>query len=231
MLTVGCAGTNNHINDSQTANTPSQEQVSSPTPTETSQPTSTETSFNQDANNTSLDGVKLSNNDKPLNESVHLTSSSMLETLTHEDLGNYSDTIVIGTVKEILPSKWNTIDGKQPNKALTELNPNDLIYTDTTVSVDKYLKNPLLSNEVIVREIGGTVGNVNMKSDDEPSFKPGEKVLIYLSKDTNPDIKNIGSEHFIVTGFFQGKFTLTDNGKATTPYENTTLDELLSTIK
>jgi hypothetical protein len=49
----------------------------------------------------------------------------------HEELSRHSDTIVIGTVKEIFPSRWNTIDGNQPNKTITELNPTDeLIYTD-----------------------------------------------------------------------------------------------------
>jgi len=46
---------------------------------------------------------------KSLNEPVHVSSSSSIALYTHEDLSNNSETIVIGTVKEILPSKWNTI--------------------------------------------------------------------------------------------------------------------------
>ena len=107
---------------------------------------------------------------------------------------------------------------------------NDLIYTDIVVSVDEYLKNPLSSKEVIVRVTGGTIGNFSMTTDAEPSFNTGEKVLLYLSKDDNPSTKDIGPEHFIVTDFHRGKYTLTEDGKATTPDENTTLDELLSTI-
>ncbi|MCO5382234.1 MAG: hypothetical protein NHB15_09240 [Methanosarcina barkeri] len=111
---------------------------------------------------------------------------------THEELSNYSDTIVIGTVKEIVPPKWNTVDGKQPNKPLKEIDHlNDTIYTDIVISVDEYLKNPLSSNEVIVRSIGGTTGNINMTSDAEPSFKTGEKVLLYLSKDNDPSVLSI----------------------------------------
>ncbi|WP_193589507.1 hypothetical protein [Methanosarcina acetivorans] len=149
----------------------------------------------------------------------------------HEELSNYSDTILTGTVKEILPPRWNTIDGKQPNKPLTELDPlNDTIYTDIVISVDEYLKNPLSYREVIVRSIGGAVGNVSMTSDAEPTFKTGEKVLLYLSEDTDLSTKDIDPEHFIVTDFYEGKFTLTDDGKAIGRVENTTLDELLSTI-
>lgn len=175
----------------------------------------------------SNDSVKLENNSDEITFGMNVN----VVQCTHEELRDYSDTIVIGIVKEILPPKWNTIDGKQPNKPLTEIDRlNDTIYTDIVISVDEYLKNPLSSNEVIVRSIVGTIGNISMTSDAEPSFKNGEKVLLYLSKDDNPGTKDIGPEHFIVTGYFQGKFTLTDDGKAIGYVENTTLDELLSTI-
>ncbi|MGA9187204.1 MAG: hypothetical protein WB014_01230 [Methanosarcina sp.] len=178
--------------------------------------------------NPSNDSIKLENN------SDEITGFGMDVNFihyTHEELSNYSDTIVIGTVKEILPPRWNTVDGKQPNKPLTEIDHlNDTIYTDIVISVDEYLKNPLSSNEVIVRSIGGTTGNISMTSDAEPSFKTGEKVLLYLSNDDNPSTKDIGPEHFIVTDYYKGKFTLTDDGKAIGHVENTTLDELLSTI-
>jgi hypothetical protein len=59
----------------------------------------------------------------------------------HEELIEYSDTIVIGTVKEILPSRWNTKDGKHPGKPTAELDYfDDTIYTDIVISVDEYLK-------------------------------------------------------------------------------------------
>jgi hypothetical protein len=180
-------------------------------------------------NYSSEDDNKLANN---VNEPTTIDLNVNFIHYNHEELSNYSDTILIGTVKEILPSRWNTIDGRQPNKTLTELNPIDeLIYTDIIINVDKYFKNPLASHEVIVRVINGTVGNVSMKSDAEPKFEKGEKVLLYLIKDTNPSTKNIGSEHFIVTDFYESKFTLTDDGKAIGFDENTTLNELLNTIK
>lgn len=174
------------------------------------------------------DGIKPANNsDEPMGIGMDVNFIHY----THEELSNYSDTIVIGTVKEMLPSRWNTLDGKQPNKPLTELDHlNDTIYTDILISVDKYLKNPLPSKEIIVRSTGGTVGNFIMTSDAEPEFKAGERVLLFLSKDTDPATKDIGPEHFIVTDFYEGKFTLTDDGKAIGHVENTTLVKLLITI-
>jgi hypothetical protein len=148
----------------------------------------------------------------------------------HEELRDYSDTIIIGTVRETLPPRWNTIDGKQPDKPVTELNSSDIIYTDINISVDEYLKTPLTSKELIVRVVGGKIGNISMTTDAEPSFNTSEKVLLYLSKDSSPNTKDIGPEHFIVTDFHRGKYTVTDDERAMTPDEITTLDELRSTI-
>ena len=156
-------------------------------------------------------------------------SSFLLEEYTLEDLSKNSDVIVMGTVKEILPSKWNSADGKRPDKVV-EFGPYDLIYTDIIISVDKYVKNPLSSEEVIVRVEGGKVGNDTMAVEDEPSFKTGEKVLLYLTEDTSPGTKDTGPEHFKVTGYMQGKFTLTDDGRAIGWNQNISQEELLNTI-
>jgi hypothetical protein len=185
----------------------------------------------------SQDDIKLSNNtdetsyDTDANKQRSIEISGELEDHTYDDLCNHADIIVIGKVKEILPSKWNTMDGQMNKSANGKIKRGELIYTDVVISVDKYLKNPLPSNEVTVRVVGGTIGNVNMSSDIEPRFESDEKVLLYLSNDTYPYTKDVGSEHFVVTGYMQGKFTLTDDGKAIRPDENTTLEELLSIIK
>ncbi|MDW5550716.1 hypothetical protein [Methanosarcina sp.] len=176
----------------------------------------------------SNDNAKLVNN---VNQPITIERDALLAAYSYEDLNNYSDTVVMGTVKEILPPKWNTIDGKLPNKAPDEFDINDLIYTDVTISVDKYLKNSLSSNEVTVRVLGGKVGDDAMVTDEEPSFKPGEKVLLYLTKDNYEATKNISPQHFVVTGHMQGKFELTDNGKAVGWNESISQDELMSTIK
>ncbi len=179
-----------------------------------------------------LDGLALSNssNDSILlsndsNEPVTISVSGSLVALNHEELISNSDTIVIGTVKEILPSKYGDRFSKD-----TDFGPDHVIYTDIIISVDEYLKNPLSSNEVRVRVAGGTIGNDTLIMEEEASFKTGEKVLLYLTKDTSHATQDIGPEHFVVTGCLQGKYTLTDDGKAIRPDENMTLEELLNTI-
>lgn len=178
------------------------------------------------ANNPSQDDTKLANNDMPL----YSKSSASLVPLNDTELSNDSDTIVIGTVKEIIPPKWNSGDGKRPVNT-DQFSLQSFIYTDITISVDKYLKNPSSSKEVTVRVDGGTVGNDTFEADYEPTFQPGEKVLLYLMKDATIRTRDIKPEHFKVTGYIQGKFTLTDDGKAVRRDKTVSQDELLSKIK
>lgn len=177
-------------------------------------------------NNPSQDNTKLPNNDMPL----YSKPSASLVPLNDTELSNCSEMIVIGTVKEILPSKWTSVDGKRPD-GIDSFSLENSIYTDITISVDKYLKNPSSSKEVTVRLYGGTVGNDTLEVDHEPMFKPGEKVLLFLTEDVVISTKDIKPEHFKVTGCMQGKFTLTDDGKAVRPDKTVNLDELLSKIK
>jgi hypothetical protein len=176
--------------------------------------------------NSPLQENKLANNDVPL----YSESSASLVPLSSEELSNKSYTIVIGSVKEMLPSKWNSIDGKRPN-GIDSFSLENLIYTDIIIIVDKYLKNPLQSKEITVRVDGGTVGNDTFIAMHEPSFKANEKVLLYLIKDVTNRTKDIEPEHFKVTGCMQGKFTLTNDGKAVRPDKIVSQEELLSTIK
>jgi len=181
---------------------------------------------NKLANTPSQDSTKLVNNDKPL----YCEASASLVALDDEELSNNSDTIIIGTVKEILPSKWSTTDGKKPVNT-DRFSPSCFIYTDIIISVDEYIKNSSSSKDVTVRVWGGTVGDDTFKVSEEPRLKIGEKVLLYLTKDTGPSTKDIGPEHYRVTGALQGKFTLTDDGKAIRSDKTVSQEELLSTIK
>lgn len=153
-----------------------------------------------------------------------------MEKLSYNDLNRRSEVILIGTVQEIHAAKWNTPDGKIPVDSFDDLQSEDTIYTDINISVDQYLKNPQPSDELIVRIEGGAVDDVIIITDYEPDFTEDEKVLLYLNKGPFRLTETIGPEHFVVTGNMQGKFTLTDDGKAVGYGEKISLQELLDMI-
>lgn len=162
---------------------------------------------------------------------IIISGSATLPDLNFTQLNQGSKLIVIGTVKEILPAKWNTPDGKRRGDTIETLGSDDTMYTDIIVSVDKYLKSPLDQKEVRVRIQGGEDEVAAVVVDTEPSFKESEKVLLYLREDTSPLFKNYGPENYLVSGHYLGKFTLTDDGLAVRPYEYLDQKELLDAIE
>ena len=182
---------------------------------------------NESMNGSAIEPVSDQTNDNK--DKVTLTVSGCLEYVSPEEMSSMSDVIVIGSVKEVLPSEWNTRDGQMPNNDIYELEWYD-IYTDVVITVDEYLKTPLSEKEVIVRTLGGEKDVISIVVEDEASFNPGEKVFLYLKNDTWPNTMSNGPEHFVVTGVSQGKFTLTDDGIAIHFGESFTLDELLETV-
>ncbi|HOW14158.1 hypothetical protein [Methanosarcina sp.] len=104
------------------------------------------------------------------------------------------------------------------------------MYRDVIVFVDEYLKTSLSSSEVIVRVPGGTIGNFTLDVEDAPSFEPGENVLLFLDEDTDPTTKDLDPMHFVVCGCFQGKFSLTEDGKAVSEGETVELEEMLKLL-
>lgn len=157
--------------------------------------------------------------------------SGTLAYLNFTELNQRSELIVVGTVKNILPSKWNTPDGKRQNDSIDNIGGNATMYTDIIITVDKYLKNPLNQKEVRVRIEGGEDEVVGIVVDYEPSFKKDEKVLLYLREDTYPLFKKIGPKHYLVSGYYLGKFTLTDDGLAVRLDEQVNQTELLDSIE
>lgn len=118
-----------------------------------------------------------------------ITVSGILVTMDVPELTKNSDTIVMGTVKKRLPSRWDRSDPEEP-----------VIYTDVIIEIEEYLKNPLDQREVTIQLLGGKVGNVNMEAMDEATLNLGEKVLLFLKKNKEGN--------FVVLGAMQGKYTI-----------------------
>ncbi len=117
-----------------------------------------------------------------------LVIKKSIQELTYE-----ADSILIGKVKGI-ESRWN--------KEKT------LIYTYVTVSVTEYIKRISEKEElkeIIVKVLGGKVGDIGLKVSDTPEFIEDEEVFLFLRIEELPI--------FRVAGLFQGKYTIED-GKA-----------------
>jgi len=166
----------------------------------------------------------------PSNKTTIAISAS-LAYLNFTELNQQSELIITGTVKEILPSKWNTHDGKRRVDVIEDIPENDTMYTDIIIMVDQCLKGSLEDQEIRVRTMGGEDDIVIIEWEDEPSFKDNEKVLLYLCEDTYPVTKDIDPKHYVITGSFLGKFTLTDDGLAIREYKYVNQTELLDSIK
>jgi hypothetical protein len=145
----------------------------------------------------------------PSDEGLNVEISGIVESLSIEYLVSQSDIIIEGTVTGAYPSRWNTRDGQRPDKSDSELDigVEDMIYTDVGIHVSKYLKNPLDTGDLQIAVDGGTVGNDSIWVEDSPSFEHGENVLLFLN--WTP-----GREEMTVTGGYQGKFTVIEDGMA-----------------
>lgn len=153
-------------------------------------------------------------------------TQGIMEKYSLEKLVSMSDSIVIGTVLDI-SSKWSTIDGKKP----ANVGSNDFIYTDVDIKSGEYLKNPSNAEIITVRVLGGTVGQDNSDVEDQPSFKTGEKILIFLKEDSDPRTKDIGGKHLVVAGLIQGKIVISENNDVTIGDEKMTLENVRTKIK
>lgn len=141
-----------------------------------------------------------------------LPQGAIMAYLNVTELAQRAETIIIGDVTEILPSQEDPETG--------------FIYTDVVLDVETCMKISLNQSTILVRTLGGTVGNLGMWTEDETSFTEGERVLLFLGR-----IELYGNALHVIGGH-QGKYIL-QNGMATNKdhSRNTTLEELLEEIQ
>lgn len=100
-----------------------------------------------------------------------------------EQLAIEVNTIVLGTVMN-QASAWNA--------------QHTAIYTDVTMAVEEVIKG-LPRVEVTFRVAGGIVGEIGMRTSNDPVFQNGERVIMFLNTDSVPAR---------VIGLHQGKYTV-----------------------
>ncbi|WNY27800.1 matrixin family metalloprotease [Methanolapillus ohkumae] len=102
-----------------------------------------------------------------------------------EQMVNVSDLIVKGRVKEITPSWWNTSDGKAPPiENMLEYS----LFHDVIIEVEETFKGNITgkSQEIIIRQAGGTLDNVRQTT-SVPQYYEDEEVILYLVEEALSD--------------------------------------------
>jgi hypothetical protein len=87
-----------------------------------------------------------------------------------KELSKGADVILTGKVSK-QTSNWNEDKTR--------------IFTKATVQVDEYIKGNSSGSTVMVRYLGGEVGEIGETYSHMPRFKDNEEVLVFLKKDEN----------------------------------------------
>ena len=132
-----------------------------------------------------------------LNQTVQSTTSIML---TDEQLITSSRAIVMGEVVSV-SCQWSENDR--------------MIYTYVKVNVQEDLKGNLHSQTIVLKQLGGQVGDTEMVIFDSPVFVSGQRVLLFLNTASD------GTLH--VAHLFQGKFDVTLDGQVSRQIEESSL--------
>ncbi len=128
--------------------------------------------------------------------SVIDTSFSLIK-MEVPDLIREADTIVIGSVEKKFPPYKGEIRGEREEDPII-----DMVFSETIIKVERYLKNPQPEEEITIVTYGGEVGDIVVHVGAGADFEPGEKVLVFLIK--RPQLKG----KYEVCGMLQGKYSI-----------------------
>jgi len=119
-----------------------------------------------------------------------LASATTVEKMSLRDLAKKSDAIVLARVED----------------ETARYDSNKEIYTYVTLRVLEPVKGPKADAVITIRQLGGSVGDVASIVPGTPSFKKGEEVVVFLTK-------NDTAGYPWVMGLQQGKYTVTSDEK------------------
>ncbi len=128
------------------------------------------------------------------------TLSSLYQQFDLEELAWSSHQVVVGTVAERQPSEW----GESPN-------PSDptsrVIFTTYVMQVEQRLRGQP-SDRILVRQMGGTIGDCTQEHDSEPQLAVGQLVLLFLREEQSANMETI----YHLTGGPQAYWKVKDDG-------------------
>jgi hypothetical protein len=161
---------------------------------------------------------------------IRVELNASLPKFSLRDLVEQSEMIVVGTVETALPARWNTTDGQLSAEMVSDGMSSQLaIFTDHEIAISEVLKGVAETRSLIVRTIGGQVGQDIMIVSDDASLVAGQAYFLFLTKDTG-NTAAFGPEHLLVTGAIQGAFRI-EADKAIGVDQTRSLEELRLEVK
>lgn len=104
---------------------------------------------------------------------------------TIAELIDYADAIAIVRPSEQTVVHWNSSDGV-PWGTTRDYGKRVHIYRDQSYEVVMVIAGTLPQPSVLVRGVGGTIGNVTLAYGDHPHALPGETYLAFLTQEDTP---------------------------------------------
>lgn len=139
--------------------------------------------------------------------------------------------VVLGTVRQVLPARWTTPDGRRPANPHDPAN-RESIATPVLVEVEQYLKGQQPQRQLIVFAPGGTIGQdrvaVNLNGRDQFAFREGERVVVFLDERLRGSART--SNGSPLWNPLSGYYTVNEDGQATNGFRTVPLQQLLDEI-
>ena len=117
-------------------------------------------------------------------------SGTVVVAMTLEDLTRQADIVVLGKCETIY-SEWG------PERKD--------IFTYISILPDQCIKGKECTSQLLIRQLGGRVGNIGLTVPGTPTFHPDEIVVVFLQMTS--------SSYYSVIGLSQGKFSVFVNAK------------------
>jgi len=164
-------------------------------------------------------------------EPITIVYHASYERLLLDDLIIRSDLIVIGNLKTIHASRWNTPDGNRPEGDPAQgIKPGNLIFTDMDFNATQLIKGDTQQKKARIRSLGGIVDGDLMVA-DKIIPEMGKTYLLFLNLNKRGSTANIIPGHYWITGGgWQGLYEIID-GRAISKVDEWNLDELIVYIQ
>ncbi|MCI0559874.1 MAG: hypothetical protein MN733_15395 [Nitrososphaera sp.] len=129
---------------------------------------------------------------------AHITINSAFSPNNLQHLVDNSELIIEGEVESLLGSRYY---GRVPE-------------TDFQIDVKRVFKalpGKALPTKVIIPQVGGTIGGLQMINDEDPLMELGEKAFFFLRAEDRNNLLDFGFPRYTIKGVHHGRIRISDD--------------------